>query len=146
MLEPRGGLRGRREPVGAVDQQHVQVVGAEQPQRFLGALHDAVGAGVVLGDLAIGVARHRHVDAALGDDLQLGAQPLVQAQRRAQAFLDLVSAVDLGRIDGGDPAFNAQLQPPHQPLGRRALRIVEEPPGAVDQARKRDPIWAHRDS
>ena len=82
--------------------EQVDAVRAQPAQRFLEALDQTLARRVVERHAALGMVFARHVDTRLGDDLQLVTQPRRKRKRLAQRLLDLVLAVDLGRVDRRD--------------------------------------------
>ena len=85
LIEAAGRVVGAGQPVGPMDQEQFDVIGAEQAERFLQALDHPRAAGVVVGRVAIGVIFARHVDAGLGDDFQLVASPGERAKASPNA-------------------------------------------------------------
>lgn len=87
--------------IRAVDQQQIQMVGAELLQRGLGAGDDVPLAGVVMIESVLRVGSEG--DAALADDFHPIAQGRLKAQGLAEGRLALVAAVDVGVVDGAHP-------------------------------------------
>ena len=72
----------------------------------------------------------RHIDAGLGDDFHAGLDPSVQRECRSDQFLDTIPSVDLGGINGGDIAVQADFQQSEQAGWGSGGGIVKKPPGA----------------
>ena len=128
--EGLGHLVGIHQRVGAVDQQQIQVIGAELLQGGLGAGDDVALAGVVVIE---GVFRlGGEGDAALADNLHPAAQGGLQTQGLAEGLLALVTAVDVGVIYGGDPEIQVVFHQIQQ--GGRGELPLHQAPVAHDEA------------
>ena len=104
--EALGGLVGAGEPIGPMDQQDVEMVGVEKPERFLGAVDEVLGSGVVVAGRGAVLLQRGDIDAALSDDFDFVAEGRFVGEDFADGFFDLVEAVDFSGVDGR----NAELE------------------------------------
>jgi hypothetical protein len=138
-MERAGDFIEIHQRIRTVDQQQVQVVGAQLAQRILGRGDDVAGAGVIVLD---GVLRARiadQLDAAFADDLHAVAQRRLQRQRLAERGFHAIAAVDIGVVEAGH-AHRQRLLDPLDALLRRELPFIHAP-HAGDDARQRQAAW-----
>ncbi len=95
-----GDLIGVHQGVRTVDQQQIQIVGAELVQRGVGTGDDMGLVGVVVVESVLRFGGEG--DTALGDDLHPVTQGRLKTQGVAKGLLALVAAVDVGVIDSGN--------------------------------------------
>ena len=94
-----------------MDEKQFDMVGAEQSQRFFEALEETRASGVVMSRAAVGMARTRHINAGLRDELELIAQCRRQSDRLTELLLHFVVAVNLRGINGRDTEIDAGMEP-----------------------------------
>jgi hypothetical protein len=134
-LEGAGDLVGVHQPVGAMHQQQVEVVGAQLGQRAVDRGQDVRRARVVAVRAVRRAARRHQLDADLADQLDALAQPRLQRERLAEQAFDAVAAVDVGMVEAGHAELDALLDPAQALLRRPFPR--GQAPGAGDDGRQR---------
>ena len=96
-----GHFIGIHQRIGTVNQQHVEMVGRQVAQRFLGAGDNMALVGNIVADR---VFRERGGgNSAFGYDLHPIAQLWCKLQGLAKRGLALVAAIDIGVINRGHP-------------------------------------------
>ena len=110
-------LVGIHQRVWAMDEQQVDVIGAQIAQAAVDRCLDVRGTGVVVLDAVLGALGFDQGDAALGDDLELFAQGGGQGQGLAESSLNAVTAVDVRMVDRGDAQLDAGFDEVDQGLG-----------------------------
>ena len=110
LVQPSSSFIRTRQPIRAMHEKQVNVVDPHEAQGFFRALHDPRSVCIVESRFTIRMKIAGHVDATLGDDLQLVAQTRFFLQSLANEFFHFVKPVDLSRVDRRNAEFEALVE------------------------------------
>ena len=134
LVERSRHLVGIHQWIGTMQQQHIQIVRAQQAQRFLGARDDVQRRAVVVLDPVRRARGMAQPNAALAHQLHALSHARRQRQRLAEQLFHPIATVDVGVIETGDTEIETPLHP-RQPFGR-APRPIGQAPHASDDRRQ----------